>query len=250
MLRYSFLKNVGFMLALAVILWASSMAKAAPVTLRFEAVVASVPASGNAINLPFELSIGETLVGSITFEPGTNGPIYQQIGVFRVDIGGIRLSLPGFQILVGNDQQLYIDQPGRVADPGNTPDVDVNAIGENIIVSCSDGGSLYCGTVPGSVNVGYRPLLVLTDYSPLFLSSNELIADVNVWNAFDNQEMAILFKDIDTNATAYVGAYISQLQQVPEPSTAILITVLMVMACSNQHGLRLLLGCMPHSKFV
>ncbi len=212
---------VGFLVLLAGVLCVSrAFLHAAPVTLRFEATVASSFPSDGGASLPFLVSPGDSIVTTITFEPGTAGPVYPQNGTMRFDLVGTSLVVTDFQIVVGNDRQIWIDHPGRIADPNNTPDVDINAIGDNTIASCLDGAPHFCGTVQGSVNKEFRPLLVFTDPNPLLITSDELSRDPEIWNAFSRREMSLLFRDKNTGGSTYLGAYIAQVHEVPEPTIA------------------------------
>ena len=193
---------------------------AATVTFQFEATVASAFPTDGGADLPFAISPGDSIVTTMTFQPDSNGPVYPQTGTMRFDVAGNVLTVSEFQIFVANDQQLWIDHPGRIADPNNTPDVDINAVGDNIIASCLDGGSDFCGTVLESSSIGFRPVVVFADLDPLLLTSDDLLADPNVWSAFSLREMSLLFKNVNTGGTNYVGAYIRGVQEVPETSTA------------------------------
>jgi hypothetical protein len=57
------------------------------------------------------------------------------------------------------------------------------------------------------------------------LTSNELLADPQLWNAFSLREMSLIFQNVDTGNAAYVGAYIGQIEQVPEPASIVLMGV-------------------------
>jgi hypothetical protein len=216
-------KVLGFVTFAGVLCAPRAFLHAAPVTFRFDATVAT------GANLPFIVAPGDTITTTFTFQPGSSGPIYSQSNVIRFGVAGTILDLPEFQIRVANDERRWIDHPGRIADPNNTPDVDFNEIGDNIGASCLDGGPLFCGAVPGHSNFVFRPVLVFANENGL-LSSNELLADPNVWNAFSLREMFLMFKNVDTGSTTYVGAYIGQIEQIPEPSTLRLLLGLLGIA--------------------
>jgi hypothetical protein len=183
---------------------------AAPLTFQFSAVVA------DDTDLPFVVSQGDVIHGSFSFEPGSSSGNYPQIGGLLFDIAGVSLSAQEYEVLVQNDQQRWIDVAGRIADPNNTPDVDFNATGDSIVLMCQGSGASYCGVVDGYSNYVVRPLLAFSD-EPSLISSTDLTGDVSVWNAFSLRELSLIFKNVDTGELAYVGAYISQIQQVPEP---------------------------------
>jgi hypothetical protein len=200
------------------------LAQAAPVTFRFDATVA------DGTDLPFNVSQGDVIEGTISFESGSPGPIYPQFHGMRFGVAGMTLQADEFEIEVENDRQIWIDVPGRIADPDNAPDTDFNDIGDNIVVSCQGGGPLFCGSIEESSSFVFRPLLVLSDQETV-LDSSDLSTDANFLNAFSQREMSIIFKNLGTGETTYVGAYIGQFQQVPEPTVSsnliILICVLL-----------------------
>jgi hypothetical protein len=83
--------------------------EAAPVTFEFDATVASPNVGTGNTNLRFTISPGDPIVGSISFEPEGDGPLFPQSGKMRFEIGGASLEVSGFQIIVENDAGLWIE---------------------------------------------------------------------------------------------------------------------------------------------
>ncbi len=187
--------------------------QAAPVTFRFDAIVA------DGTDVPFSVFQGDVIEVALSFEPGSPGPVYPQLSGMRFKLSGMNLEAQEFEIRVANNQN--IDIPGRIADPDNTPDVDINEIGDSIVVSCRS-GQLFCGSIEGSDGFVFRPLLVFSE-QPSLLDSSELVADEGLWNAFSLREMSLLFQSLETGQTTYIGAYVGQVNQVPEPSTLLIV---------------------------
>jgi hypothetical protein len=206
-----------------------SFTHAAPVRFRFEAEVASAFPSEGGANLPFTIVPGDLITGIVTFEPGSRGPTFSQSGGMTFEIHGIALETADYQITVAHNSEIGIDVPGRIADPNNTPDVDGAPIGDNINLSCLTDGALYCGSVVGHSNIRSRPNIVFSEPA-LVLNSNDLISDLAIWRSFSRREMSLLFRDINTGSTTYVGAYVSSIEEIPEPSTLGLLGLYCLMA--------------------
>lgn len=221
-------------IAMILVLLASSMiatyAEAAPIILQFKATVA------DGASVPFAVLPGESIDVEISFESGGAGPVYPQATGMRFEIAGKILQNQGFEIRVEDDRQRSIDIAGRIADPDNTPDTDFNELGDNIIISCQVGGPLFCGSIAGDSDFVFRPLLVFSG-PPSLLDSTKLTIDESAWNSFPLREMSLLFQNVNTgNAVEYVGAYIGEIHQVPEPSMP---QIILGMICLLLSGCRL-----------
>ena len=196
----------------------SSILNAASVTFQLDATVGSViPPSGGA-NMPFSIAVGDSFSGLFEFAPASGGPLYSQSGSLRFEIGGTQLHVAGYEILVADDENSGVDLNGRIADPNNTPDIDVGGTSDRIQIQCST--SLYCGTVVSHDNLMFRPTLVFANESSL-LPSNDLIAEPAIWNSFSFRELSLVVIDLDSGNQTYIGAYIESVRHVPEPSTAV-----------------------------
>jgi hypothetical protein len=207
---------------------------AAPITLQFEATIS------DGTNIPFSAPVGDVIDVSFTFEPGNAGATYPQSGGISFELSGKNLYAQEFAIRVANNEN--IDVPGRIADPDNTPDVDINEIGDSLVVSCQS-GQLFCGSAQGEDGFVFRPVLVFSG-QPSILSSSELSADPSVWNAFSLREMSLLFQDVNTGRTSgYVGAYIGEVTQVPEPITLLNVLSLVWLLVTFGIAARLRVTC-------
>ena len=199
---------------------------AAPVTFEFTAEVASAFPTNGGTWVPYSVSPGDLIRGSFTFEPAVSGPVYPQSGEMRFELAGNVLETSGFELSVENDELRAIDLSGRIADPNNTPDIDFNETGDNIIATCQSSSALFCGTDAAHSDLVFRPLAVLSGQDSL-LSSDDLVADLSLWNAFPLREMSLLFRDTNTQQDIYyIGAYVGRIRAVPEPAAARLLFTL------------------------
>ena len=203
-------------------------AVATPITLQFETTVASIhglPLGPTEVHapLPFAIAEGDPLTGTFTYEPETGSGLYSQSGQLVFKIDGLELIANQFQIAVANDGFGGIDTPGRYADPGRTPVVDIAAFrADRITVTCANFGSGYCGTIAGNDEFRFTTQLLFEDSSNLqLLTSTDLPAEPALWNGFKHQELQIGFNN-GFFAGDFIGAYIDTVQQVPEPSALLL----------------------------
>jgi hypothetical protein len=195
------------------------LCKAAPITLYFEATIA------DGENLPFGAHPGDAISGTFSYQSGSPGPIYPQIGSLNFALAGTMIEVPQFQIQVAHDQLISIDVPGRIAEPNKGPDVDGGPNGDSIVTTCLDGGPLFCGGVAGHNNLAVRPSVVFSEPS-LILESSDLIGDANVWNLFSRREMQLMLGSGDTGRVEFfVGAYIGTVRVVPELQSVFLCLV-------------------------
>jgi hypothetical protein len=201
---------------------------AAPVTFRFEADVASVNPIGNGANLPFNLSAGDPIVASFTFEPSIGGPHFPQSGGLRFELAGQHVSTSTYTISV-HDESVPNAAPisGSIADPLNTPVVDqAPGSSDNIFITCPAPQSSFCAVVSGYDQLSVRPSIALsTDFE--VLSSNNLVADLHAWNSFTFREMSLVFHDSSTGGETYVGAYIGAVQSAAAPEPASILMAIM-----------------------
>lgn len=197
--------------------------QAAPVTLRFEAQVASVFESNGGLALPFGVNIGETLSGTFAFDPSSMGSPYLPTGSLSFLVSGTYLTLSDYRIQVNNnDFPGPIDITGRIADPLNTPAIDFfPPINDNIIISALTDGLPLLGPLPGSVSghpeLSFSPQMVFA-YDDAVLDSQALPSDPAIWNRFSFREMSLTIRDA-SGGGSYIGAYIGQVRGVPEPES-------------------------------
>lgn len=204
---------------------------AAPITLQFDTTVAStvgLPLGPTELNspLPFAVAEGDPFTASFTYEPAIGSGTYVQSGELQFMIGGQHLLVTPFRISVVNNGIGFIDASGRIADPARTPIVDrALFLADQLAISCPSGGSAsYCGTISGHDDFKFNvQMLFEEDLNLQTLTSTSLPADQNLWNTFRNREMRIGF-----NNGAFIGAYIGALRQIPEPSSGLMMFVLMI----------------------
>jgi hypothetical protein len=204
-------------------LQASPAANASPISIQFDTTVANTrgfPLGPIEISspLPFSLSVGDSLSVTFTYEPSSGSGSYLQSGELLVSLGSQQLFGSPFQITVTNNTfGGLLDARGRIV--GNGQAVDRGAfLADQIIVACPGGIGSYCGTAIGHDELRFTTQLVFEDDVDLeTLSSNDLIAGSNLWNAFRNREMRIGF-----NNGVFLGAYITTVREVPEPRTIVM----------------------------
>jgi hypothetical protein len=211
---------------------------AAPLTFQFQANVASVLPTAGGAALPFPLSAGDELEVEFSFDPGTGGPQYPQASPLRVSLGGQVGLTAGFLIDVRNDDiPNAVPVPGSIADPANTPIVDLGpGASDNIFLSCVT--SSVCGVLQDRPNLTFRPVIAFSHEGSL-LNSEDLPTDPMKWNAFPFREMSLTFINNTTSGETYIGANIGTVKLIPELSTGVLavaaVCTLFVVRRAAQH---------------
>jgi len=200
-------------------------ARAAPLTFGFETVVSSTigPPFGGPTDvllpLPFTLHEGDSISGSFTFGPAIGSGDYPQAGTLQFTINGQQLLMSPFEIDVANNGVGIIDLPGRIADPARTPAVDRATFLADRIKAGSPQANMYSGIVAGNDEFRFATQLIFEDDVNLqLLTTSNLPAEIDLWNAFRNRELRIGF-----NNGQYVGAYIPAVLEIPESGTGILL---------------------------
>jgi len=218
--------RLGVLMFAGIICAAGAAIQAAPVTFRFEAEIASVIPPDGGLSLPFEVSSGDSIIATFTFEPTAGGPDFPQTAALRFELAGNTVLVPAYTIAVRDeDVPNATDLTGRIADPENTPIVDLApGSSDNISVTCVSSVA-FCGSLEGNAQLQVRPIIHLsTDDNPL--SDTSLVADVNVWNQFSFREMSLTFSNPENGGIqTYIGAYIGVIHQVPEPGTFVLALI-------------------------
>lgn len=204
---------------------ASLDSHAAPVTYRFGGTVASAFVLTNGAPLALDITRGDVITGTFTFEPGTSGARYPQIGGLSLAVRDHIIETGDYVIEVADeDVPNAAPVPGRIADPLNTPIVDqAPGSSDGIYVTC-DNFDEYCARIEGMDGILARPLIALVSDSEI-LTSEDLLDDLQIWNSFTFRELSLEFRDSTTGAETYVGAHLGAVSLVPEPSGASLVLV-------------------------
>jgi hypothetical protein len=201
---------------------------AAPVTFRFESEVASVLPNRGGADLPFDVSEGDSLVTTFSFEPASGGPEYPQSGLIQFAINGHVLAISGYNISVQDNELTSGLARGRIADPIHAPiDDDPGGSRDNIFLGClphSTPEEFFCGSLTINPAIVFRPTVGLSNEDDL-ISSDKLSTDLAIWNQFSFREMSLSFVNTITNGETYVGAFVGSVKLVPEPGTILLVLV-------------------------
>jgi hypothetical protein len=192
--------------------------QAAPVTFAFDAEVTSVYRSPSlSFELPFEVSVGDTIHGRFTFEPAPLGRMGRQDLGMQFEISGVKLHSPIY------DLRIFLNQyPPDGFEPFEPLD--------HMFLSCSPlSGQSGCfsGTVPGASHITWRPFMSLSANSPL-LNNHDLIGDPEVWNQFSARSIELSFAS--TGGLVFFGAAMGSIVAVPEPHSVIIASCGMIAA--------------------
>ncbi len=167
-----------------------SVLQAAPVTLRFDAEIASVIDSDGGAELPFTVAVGDALFSSFELDSFIGGPRYAQTGAFLFKIAGNEFSMSGFMVTVENDHVPgAVPLRGSIADPLNTPIVDQGpGVSDRLSLSCDSPFSFTCASLDGNGDINYSPQIALfgdqtlidlielpTDVASVWLETEELV---------------------------------------------------------------------------
>ncbi len=202
----------------SLLLGIASTGTAAPLTFHFQAQVASVLPDGGGVDLPVQISVGDTIKGRFTFDPSIEGPSSLQNGQLVFEIHGTEFEMHGYRIRVANDDfPNAIPLEYSIANPAHIlGDVAPGSSDSIVLSSAATGG--YSGVIEGHPELTLDPRLVFANDDSL-LSSTELITDTAIWNAFSFREMSLSFIDDTAGSSIYIGAQIGPVAAIPEPSS-------------------------------
>jgi hypothetical protein len=182
--------------------------EAAPITMRFDAVVGPPRQGTFPIELPFSFAEGDRITGSMTFEPlDVPSEIAQtnviQVLPFRCHIATVTLESPAYQIRV---------EDNVVSDDGPIP-------GDEILVQCLGRGT------PCITNPIQNAPQAEWSFSWMFRSDEQVLhgADIpenlETWNRFLPSTLLVSFQDRTTGRGAGFQATVNTFKTIPEPST-------------------------------
>ncbi len=233
MLEYSFVKQVGFILALAAALETSSMAQAAPMTFRFDAEVASVSTIGNGADLPHPINVGDALFADYSYVSSSPGLNHPQFSSFSLTYANTSYSAPAYSITTRNDYAKWIPYQGSLADPGRAPTDDRGGGGVSDVIwigSPSGSFGVFDTELAGSSNgIGWS-IATLFAGNPALLNAELVPANPETWNAMEFKELSIVFSN-GGFGNSRIGAYITKVYVVPEPNNQYVIGIVL-MACA------------------
>jgi hypothetical protein len=188
---------------------------------RFHAQIASVFETDGGAGLPFSVATDEKITATYSFDSTTGGPHFPQISSLSFNIAGLVVVAPTYTIGV-HDEDIPNAAPisGSIADPLNTPIVDqAPGSSDNIFLTCNIPQHSFCAIIPEFTQLRVRPLIGFSTDADV-LSSGNLVADKDLWNAFSFREMSLVFHDLESGGNTYIGAYIGAVQEIPEPRAA------------------------------
>ena len=190
----------------------SAAGHAAPITLAFSAQVVDIyESSPGVVDLPFTVSVGDSINGTLSYEPPPVGLPGVQAYELTFDIGNVQLRSQGYEIRV------LPRQLGPIGGPLEPFD--------QIVVGCSlssSGAQCDPGTVPGDASVSWRSFMSLSGNSPI-LSGYGLPADPSVWNQLTSRSLELNFKPVSSIGLLSIGAIAGPFTVVPEPPAASVI---------------------------
>ena len=196
---------------------------AAPLLLRGTATIATVyddyEYEETVRRLPFAAQVGDSFQFYLSIESQPSEPDRPSgFAAFRSTIGGVQLEHNQLEVVVTNDSGV---EPLLLAHPRV---VDMMAIeGDGIFIRRDYrlGNMYYVGTTNVSGGLDFKlDLGFLESHSagrrpyPAILNDVSIPQDASTWQAFSAREIALWFEN-----TTFVGAYVSDIVVVPEPST-------------------------------
>lgn len=194
-----------FLVALAAAWFAGSASFAAPITLAFSAQVIDIfESSPGVVDLPFAVSIGDSIQGTFSYEPPPAGRPGVQAHELTFDIGNVELRSQGYVISAIPNQYPPVGTPLPLQPF------------DQIVVGCSlsDSGTQCNPGVPGNASVRWESFMDLTGDSPI-LSGVSLPADLSIWNQFTARGLELTF--LSSAGGLRVGALVGPFTVVPEP---------------------------------
>lgn len=203
----------------AILLCITQSVEATPMTLAFEAEVASIGAFGGGVDLPFDIDIGDII--TVSFSTGSAAA---ELHIWTSEFS---LEKPNYGLVIEDNARGWIPFSGRIADPANTPIVDRGPAGASDLVDfvqieCAGPHDLStCESTPLSTEdfLVWFPRILLAGESNV-LSGGEVPIDTSVLNALTFREMSLNFVDSDSGSVTTVGAFVGEIYAIPEPPSA------------------------------
>lgn len=219
MLRYSFLKNLGFFVSLAIALGAFSMVIAAPLTFRFEAEVTN-SYNNDLFSLPFDYKVGDVIHGKMSFEPVVTttlvddpiASIQPYALEFEIDGTVIGTSVFGLKVL---DNSAILDFLGS-----GDPVFDILTAGSSIepqFPSSSPDPILF----PGEDPFGLSIRLELIGESTIMNAGDLLLSESQLNNFMLRRTLSLGFHAIGSGSMG-LEANVGVFTLVPEPTSSTL----------------------------
>jgi hypothetical protein len=202
---------------------ADTLLKAAPITLAFDVQVSRIFRSPfSDFDIPFPVALGDTIHGQFTFEPSPLGHLGTQDTGLRLDVGGVVLESPTYEIKTALHQS-STSLPLEF--------FDFTSVACSLL---SIGPQCDPGTVPGT-DVSWRMLMTLGVKSPL-LDVNTLTADVGIWNAFTGRGLTLHFTPLEGDGAVEVGGIVGPFIVVPEPSSQLGVGIAILLVLTRSHA--------------
>lgn len=207
---------------------------ATPITLQFEAEIATI-IDHNMIDLGIDLNVGDRVTGQFSFKPqqgggpGTNFIEFEQPFSGNVEINGASLTTSGVLFTSFNDSLVLFDcGPGAVCRPSGTYDIIQAFFGLGTVVTSNPSVSPEHSTWRLRLE-GYQSFF--TDSEGIFRTETafeqpELPSDVSTWNALNTRRTLDIYLGNQSGQRVYVQAHVGDFQIVPEPSVCCMVFVL------------------------
>lgn len=196
---------------------------AAPLLLRGTATMATVfddyEYEGTVRRLPFAAQVGDAFQFYLSLESQLSEPDRPSgFAAFRSTIGGVQLEHNQLEVVVTNDSGV---STLTLAEPRIEDMLAIEGDGIFIRRDYRLGNRYYVGTtnVPGGLDFQLDLGFLESDLAgrrpyPAILHDRSIPQDASTWEAFSDREIALLFGN-----STFVGAYITDIVVVPEPST-------------------------------
>lgn len=185
---------------------------AAPVTLRFEALVSSVNTGSSPLDLPFNLQVGTTIVGSFTFDPinvDSTVKITQLTENHPIEftIDSFSWASPSYSFESRDDVQGIEDNGGPIGPPSLPRD-------EIRLKRDLEGALGGDWTAEWAFQLAFGGDAAVLDGADLPASAAD-------WASFEAASLVLSFRD--TGSTANLVAQVVTVRIVPEPSSVMIL---------------------------
>jgi hypothetical protein len=193
------------------------------VTFRFEAEITEIDdPDGIGSTLPFDLALGQTVLGKVTFTPVAFGQTSAPDGRLEIHVGGESFAANELPLVTQND--VYVDAGTNVEGPF-----------DRIWIACDQpAGCAVTESTNADITLAHVGLVANShdfDVSPIapdVLLVGTDVATPEVWNSLPYRLLAFELATSPNKSPITVTAAVGPMGLIPEPSTIMLTGALVV----------------------